>query len=269
MTEALVLVQPEHAGSAPALWRGWTQVTCGSDADVSDAIEQTPADLVVIHGDDGLVSRVLSNWYRDRSRRSASVVFAAAPVGDSAVAHALGAVRLGKWGKALRKAAERNTVSSKPLAALSVSDCGLPFRRVAFSVGFGRFATAGFGSVAELAEQALEGDRTEPFRWVVDGQPQEEAGYLVISSLPAVFGGLAMGDGPTFRAGRSLAGLLPQTTRLGRVVSRATGAGAAREFDRIHIDGATGYLLDGIALTVDRPGVVEVRPGPRPAFARV
>jgi hypothetical protein len=264
--DVAVFVDPAHADSAAALYRGHPQHRVERDDQIIEVLENAEPGLIVLHGADDLVSRVLSVWHVDRSRRGSQAVFAAAPVSDHA--HAAGATGrrtgLGTFGKALRKAIE-GSFDATSVPTLSVSDSGLAFRRVAFSVGFGLFATGGFRNVAELAEQALEA-RRDDFRWAVDGTPQPNAAFLVASSLPKAWGGLAMGRGTSYRAGNSIASLATQTTRVGRAFSRVSGAAAAMPFNRIHIDGASGYLLDGIELSMDAPGVVELRAGPKPKF---
>ncbi len=269
--DALVLVEPEHERSAPGLWHSEDRRVVGTDAEIAEALREFGGSNVVLHGSDALVSRALSNWYADRELRVRDVTWTAVPVDESAsVANTLFDGRLGSFSKRWRKAASSGGLKSAPLQTMVVVDSGLPFRRVGFSVGFGTLRHASVRSLAGLAEQLVD-DSTGPdrFRWVVDGSPQREVGFLLASTLPKVGGTVGMGKGCTYRSGSSVAALFPQATKVGRIVARATGAGRAEAFDRIHIDGASGYLLDGVALTVEGAGVIELRSGPRPQFSRV
>lgn len=264
----MVLVDEEYAASAPALWRGLRSVSANTDAEVRDALAEGTPQLVVLHGGASLVSRALTVWHSVRERRAASVTFAVVPVCEAPVHRALGGVeRLGAYAKALRSAAASGSFETVSLPTIALVDSGLPARRLGFSVGFGLLAEP-FTKTTELAERSLD-DPSDPFRWTVDRLPQPTSGFLLASSLPVSVGGISMAKGLSHRAGDHPATLLPQTTRLGRMVSRATGLGAAKSFTRIHIDGASGYLLDDVAQEVRAPGVVELRSGPRCRFARV
>lgn len=263
----LVLIDPDHAGSSPALWRDVPSESVTTDTGVESAFSRHSPSVVILHGGDALVSRALSVWYRSRRRRASTVHFVPVPVTDSPLgSHLASTERLGKFAKVLLAQGvdgfERVSVPS-----LCLVDSGLPFRRIGFTAGFGLLTEVGL-SFADLADRAISGSR-DSFRLSIDGKPSPTPGYLLASTLPTTVAKIPMGDGATYRAGDQPAALLPQTTRLGRLVSRATGIGAAKAFSRIHIDGASGYLLDDVVQEIAEPGVIELRAGPRVPFVRV
>lgn len=87
-------------------------------------------------------------------------------------------------------------------------------------------------------------------------------GYLIASSLPHTAADIAMGDALAVRVGDSVMGLVGGSTRVGRVIERATG-GRAIPFRRIHIDTNNDYVVDGVSSHSSKPRIVAVEAGPR------
>jgi hypothetical protein len=238
-------------------------------------------EAAVVLGDDFTLSRLataLHEELRDDARR-----FELLPVDVGevcTVAQAIEAPGTG-WRDRRRTAKALNSADLRRtrVPSLRVVDSALASARLGFAFGMGtpfdyfeararseRGRRLGaLESVARLTRDTLRDSRGRAVEAdiFVDWEPSAERfGYFVATPLERTWFDVAMGRGATYRVGRRALELVGARSKVGRVVENATGAGA-EQFQRVHIDTNSGYVVDGELFDPRRPRTVAITDGPR------
>jgi hypothetical protein len=256
---------------------------------LGDLLAQGVTDLV-IDGDDRFVHRVITAYLSDVSLRSRPLRFL--PVGGhplSTIAHhAQGGLDARDIAALLRseKDTDWEVVSVRALKVTSSNH-----RSAHYGFGFGAgwwhgafeaYHRSGRPYGASLARSVVNLGRdvlgssgasmgAEPIRFTVDYRPMGESWrHLHVTSLSRGWLGVAgaVNGEACLRLGSDEKELLGQAVR-GRVVSGlGTREPVSVRFERLHLQGQLGYVLDGELYGSSGPQVVEVCHGPRVYFLK-
>lgn len=159
------------------------------------------------------------------------------------------------------------------LATLRITDTVQTSSMLGFSFGAGIIESAfearervgrdaGLEEVVKSLSGASSPLKLSSARLSVDWAPVEAGcGWIHASTLVRSWLGTRISDdgAPRFRIGDNVFEWLSHATRLGKLVG---GGKPAANFDAIHIDADTGYVVDGRRIG-GRPRVIQVRRGPR------
>ena len=248
----------------------------------SRAIERQ-AEVMVLDGDDRLVSRAVTAFRRRHRGRERPVRYLPLRTGRfDRIAAELGAPKPSRrLAKRMLDDPERFQESTTQRRALRVVTSARPAPVWGFSVGLGLFfrlfeilqRSEGQGlsglrsAVGELARQVTggEGRRFEAVgaRVSVDYQAwAEQVGYLVASGLESSWLGLSLADRvePRWEGSESAGGLVGKVAGSAALPGFLQG-GAGRAFERIHVDGNEGFVVDGELYDPAEPHVLQVGPG--------
>lgn len=250
---------------------------------------ESQARLIVLDGDDRLVSRALTAYRRHHRGRDKPLVFLPLATGRfRRVAEELGAPKpTASLADRLADGSVRQRAETESRRALKVTSSARTAPIWGFSVGVGllfrifemllRSEGAGIrgvrSAVTELARELTNqsGRRFEPVgaRVTVDYESwTDQLGYLMASGLTESWLGvrLAQGDRAKWQGSDSAQGFVKKMAGAAALPGFMQGA-RAEEFHRIHIDGGGGFVVDGELYDTGAPHVLQLAPGPRIAFA--
>lgn len=288
-----VLIDPDIVGEIDdSVFGGAHYLGRGNDETAAQALErmlESGIDLLALVGDDRFVGRIVTLYIRQfRNHPNPLRIFVAVKGELTTVADALDAPEhSGKTFRRMMSALREGRLERRMLDTLKISSSARPSAEYGFSFGAGAFyrvfeayhraAPSRAGAVAStlmrLAGDAVSGGSAglEPVRarFAVDGRPMGESlGYLLASSLETSWLGLsaARSNTPGLRLGESSAELVKQVARSRALPKLLRGRATHDTFDRIHLDWAGGYVLDGELYEPSSPYVVQVKKGPTVHF---
>lgn len=246
------------------------------------------AGTIVLDGDDRLAARALTVYQRRQSVRERPVRFVPLQTGRfQRLAKSLGGPaprkRLARllaeegvpehWSEQRRRSL-RVTTSARA-APLWGFNFGMGvvfdlFETLARTEGGGFSGWSSMGSKLVRQLASAETGRLEPegARLSVDYEPRDEAlGYLVASGLERTWMGIsaAQGRAPGWSGGRATRSFLREVAG-SAAVPRFLRGGGGDTFERIHVDGPGGFVLDGELYDPAEPHVVQVAVGPTVRF---
>ncbi len=249
---------------------------------------ETDARLIVLDGDDRLVSRAVTAYQRRHRGRPAPLELLPLEVGRFCrVAREVGGPRpTDRFAERLAAGEIRSQTTAMHRRALRVTSSALPAPVWGFSAGSGlvyrlfemllRSEGGGFSGlrsvVAQFADGLAGGERrfdTVGARISVDYRPEgDDLGYLVASGLERSWLGLrAASDQRPGWQGSDSAGELVRAVAGAATLPDFLGRTGGAEFRRIHIDGPGGFVVDGELYEPDAAHVLQIAPGPEWTFA--
>lgn len=278
-TELVVVANDTRLEEANQIWEGslagvaeWPD----EPSEGSRLLEQLYAEgarRFAIFGDDELVGKVVTAYRRRPSLGEQPLDVWALDVGEARVAgqgrkqwEPSAAARrfargVDRWERT-KVGTIKVSASVEPAAWYGFSfGTGWVYRafeaRIRARGGVGNFATA-FGRLA--TDTVSEDERPVARRVTVDYRPVDDGGSMVASTLADSYFGLGSdGDRAAVWKGIAASGLMRQAMTPG-VLER--GEAEAKTFEAIHLDSPDGWVLDGRLYGSDKPGVVQVVPGP-------
>jgi hypothetical protein len=245
------------------------------------------ARLIVLDGDDRLVSRAVTAYQRRHSGRDEPLEFMPLETGRfHRIADEVGGPEPSE--RLASRVAEgeiREETSTARRRALRITSTARPAPIWGFSVGNGLFfrlfemlqrseggGVAGLRSVVGQLADDWAGGTGQRFESVgarvsVDYTPRtDKLGYLIASGLEQTWLGLRGADGsrPGWQ-GSETAGELVKSVA-GAAIPSFLGGTPGDAFDRIHVDGPGGFVVDGELFEASGPHVLQVAPGPQCKF---
>ncbi|MFU8802500.1 MAG: hypothetical protein ACNA8W_01705 [Bradymonadaceae bacterium] len=277
----------EQAGQA---WADFDLRRVRSDDELEDELERllsADPSVVVVDGDDRFLSRILTAYLGEVRHRSRPLRLLA--LSDERLTTVAEATSGNLDRKAARRYlstldAERWHTSSLP--TLRITSSAEPAARYGFSFGVGwwysafeayyrsgRADGAWVGKAAmRFARDSLADHRwavEEPGRLTIDGLPHTRSwAHLMATTLSKSWFGLeGAGRGePALWLGERSGELVRQLMSSRAAALLSDWSWSAVDFDRVHLDGLPGYVLDGELHTARHPQVIQVCRGPRVYF---
>ncbi|MFU8807379.1 MAG: hypothetical protein ACNA8W_26455, partial [Bradymonadaceae bacterium] len=264
-----------------------------SEEGLEDALEgllvEEPS-VVVIDGDDRFLSRILTAYLGDLRHCSRPLRLLA--LGEESLTTVADATSGGLDRKRARRylrnlAADRWQTST--LASLRITSSAEPSARSGFTFGAGWWYTAfeayyrsgradgaGLGKAAlRLAQESLEGVASAPAgndaRLTINAVPYTNPwSHLMATTLSRSWFGLegSQRSEPAMWLGERNAELIRQLMASRSVPYFSDRHWRAVNFERSHLDGLPGYVLDGELHMASHPQVIQVCQGPRVYFMR-
>jgi len=287
-TDVGILIDPDHAERDPhEMWdAGRFPVATIEELEDQRACRavESQARLIVLDGDDRLMTRALTVYRRHHRGREKPLDFLPLKTGRfRRIAEELGAPEpSARLADRLADGTVRSQTETHSRRALKVTSSAEAAPVWGFSVGSGlmfrlfemllRSEGAGLrgvrSAVTELARELTNraGRRFEPVRArvTVDYESRtNQLGYLMASGLEQSWLGvrLADGDRPGWQASESARGFVTNMAGAAAIPGFLRGT-RAEDFERIHIDNGGGFVVDGELYDPGVPQVLQIAPGP-------
>ncbi|MBA2663851.1 MAG: hypothetical protein H0U74_16300 [Bradymonadaceae bacterium] len=292
-TLAAVLADQSFASEVRALWSGLPNVLVGADEPLAQSLERLLAQrphFVIVHGDDRLVSRALTAYHTQLRHKGYPLRLMPLAVGElqfvsRAIDEDLSPRRVAR---VLHEHRASEDFASRMLSCLKISSSMEAAAQYGFSFGAGwlfaafeayhRSGRSGRTNLAATAAHLtrdwvrsgeVPGRQGSAARVSVDYKSRSDAsGYVLASTLEQSWFGTSTvrTDGPALVLGESALELVKRAA-LPRAVQRVRPKVQQSEaFERVHLDGFPGFVLDGELYEPAHANVVQVAAGPRVHF---
>lgn len=283
-----ILVDPDQPGRDPMdAWDARELPIATIDeletGDACRAIE-SQARVIVLDGDDRLFSRAMTAFRRHHRGRERPLEFLPLQVGRfHRLADEVGAPKPTlRVRKRLARVGREGVETKRRRRTLRVTSSAYPAPIWGFSAGAGLFfrmfeillrsdgrGLSGLGSVvSQIAREVTSGpeQRFEPLgaRVAVDYEPwSERLGYLVASGLETSWLGIQIAEERSARwlGSETASGFVTKLASTAALPGFLQGTDA-REFERIHVDGDGGFVVDGELYDPGEPHILQIAEGP-------